>query len=59
MVVKTAAPATTGLKRFKVARDKGSDYLLSVQREDGSFEDAEQGAGAYWGIPIALFVGVY
>jgi hypothetical protein len=57
MVVKTAAPKATGLKRFKEARDEGSDYLLSVQREDGSFEDAERGAGAYWGIPIALYVG--
>jgi len=57
MVVKTAAPAGTGLKRFKAARDKGSEYLRSIQREDGSFPGVERGAGAYWGIPIALYVG--
>ena len=57
MVVKVAAEVSKGMKRFRDARDVGSDYLAGIQRADGSFEGAEAGAGAYWGIPIALFVG--
>ena len=57
MVVKVTAEVSKGMKRFRDARDLGSDYLAGKQRTDGSFEGAEVGAGAYWGIPIALFVG--
>jgi hypothetical protein len=57
MVVKVAAEVSRGMRRFRDARNLGADYLAGIQREDGSFEGAENGAGAYWGIPIALFVG--
>ena len=57
MVVKAAAGVSKGMKRFRDARDLGSNYLAGKQLADGSFDGAERGAGAYWGIPIALFVG--
>ena len=57
MAVKVATEVSKSTKRFRDARDLGSDYLAAKQRANGSFEGAEAGAGAYWGIPIALFVG--
>lgn len=57
MVVKAATMTEKGMKRFKEARDKGSDFLAGRQRPDGSFQNVHLGAGGYWGIPIALFVG--
>ena len=57
MAVKVGTEVSKSMKRFGDARDLGSDYLAAQQRADGSFDGAEAGAGAYWGIPIALFVG--
>ena len=57
MVVRAATMTEKGMKRFKEARDKGSDFLAGRQRPDGSFQNVHLGAGGYWAISIALFVG--
>lgn len=44
------------VNRFREARDRGGDFLANIQDEDGSMPGFEQGADAYWGMPIALQV---
>ena len=42
------------MSRFREARDKGCEYLLTQVRKDGSFGSAERGVTEYYKVPCAL-----
>jgi len=46
-------------QEFRIARDKGAKFLLEQQNSNGSYPDYQKGAGAYWGMPLALMVSGY